>query len=93
MQGQNEAEIERKATQWLAQLGIHPMHSHQTLTFITEAILWGQTGACHGCPLWGSTSNSLRQMQIIWVNNWIEVRDPYRRVRGRMKEKKGIATP
>jgi hypothetical protein len=52
-----------------------------------------QTGAWCGCPLRGSASIWLRQMQILTANQWTEPRDLNGRIRGRAKELKGIATP
>jgi hypothetical protein len=51
------------------------MHTSNPGT-ITDVILDFQTGAWHGCPLRGSTSTLLRQMQILTAKYWTEVRDP-----------------
>jgi hypothetical protein len=32
-------------------------------------------------------------MQILTAKHWTEVRDPYERIRGRIKEAEGLATP
>jgi hypothetical protein len=45
---------------------------------ITDATLYLKKGAC---PLRGSMSNWLRQMQILTTNHKTGVRDPYRRVK------------
>lgn len=61
-----------------------PSHLHTpNPDTINETILFLQTGEHHDYPLRGSISNCLRQMQILTVNNWIEVRDQYGRVGGR----------
>ena len=55
------------------------------LNTITDAMLYLQIGAWHGWPLKASTSSQLRQMQILTVDHWTEVGDPYGRVRGRFE--------
>ena len=56
---------------------------------ITEAMLCVQTRAWHGYTLKGSTSNWLRQMQMLSANHWIEIRRQYGRVGERIEGAEG----
>jgi hypothetical protein len=58
---------------------------------ITDAMLCLQTGASHICPLRYSTSSWLKQIQILIINLWNKVKDPYGRIRGRIEGAEGMA--
>ena len=50
------AETERMTIQRLPHLGIHPIYSYQTQTFIVDANTYLLTEACYNCLLRGSTT-------------------------------------
>ena len=89
MQGQNGADIERKAIQWLMCLGFHSMGRQQTLTRLlipccayrqepSMVLLW------EGLPVadWDRCS-------YLTANYWTKVWDPSGRVRGRIEGTEG----
>jgi hypothetical protein len=60
---------------------------------ITDAMLYLQIVALHGCPLRGSTSSWQRQIQTLTAKHWMEIKGPYRRVRERIEETEGCGHP
>jgi hypothetical protein len=78
----NEADIDQLVTS----LTWDPTHvcisNPETITNVMFCL---QIGAWHGCPLRGSTSSCLRQRQLPAANHWIEVRDPYGRIKRKIE--------
>jgi hypothetical protein len=60
---------------------------------IVDAKNFLQIGAWYGCPLRGSASTWLIQMQMLTANHWTEHGDPNGRYRGRTEGAEGITTP
>lgn len=55
----------------------------------TDALVYLHMLDWHGCPLRYPISSWLEQTQIYMPNYWIDVRDPYNWIRGRIEEAKG----
>jgi hypothetical protein len=60
---------------------------------ISEAMMYLQMGAWHGCLLRGPTSRWQRQKQILTPNHWTEVRDPYGWTKRKIEEAEGESIP
>jgi hypothetical protein len=92
MQGQKmEQRLKARPSKNHPNLGFHAQAPNCYI--IADAMLCLQTGAWHGCPLRGSTSSWLRQIQIFTANHWTEVRDSHGRVRGRTEGAEGDCNP
>jgi hypothetical protein len=58
-----------------------------------DVMVFLQTEAYHGCPLRGSTSNWLRQMNVLTASFWTESGNPNGWARGRTEETEGDCNP